>query len=197
MRLFACSCCFLALLGFVAPSKAAPKVTSRTTTFPISGPTGDALLKELERKGPKHGFTSRAIAQTRYTMNSEAEWNHARGVCAVTRPMVRLDITYIYPEVKGETSDPLRGRWQRFMAGIRKHEEQHGRLAREMAAEADKTIAGLKVQDGKACGKLRAEMKRVVAAIVGRYEARQRQFDVVEHKSGGNVEGLVKRLVTK
>ena len=197
MRLFACLCCFLALMGIAPPSKAAPKVTSQTTTFPISGASGEALLRELERKGPKHGFTSRAIAQTRYTMNTEAEWSHAGGICAVTRPKVRLDITYIYPEVKGEVSGPLRSRWQRFMAGIRKHEEQHGRLAREMAAEADSAIAGLKIQDGKACGKLRAEMKRVVAAIVARYEARQRRFDVVEHSNGGNIEGLVKRLVTR
>lgn len=197
MRLFTCLCCFLALLGIVPPAKAAPKVTSRTTTFPISGATGDALLRQLELKGPKHGFTSRAIAQTRYTMNTEAEWNYAGGVCAVTRPKVRLDITYIYPEVKGEASGPLRSRWQRFMTGIRKHEEQHGRLAREMAVQADKSIAGLKVPDGKACGRLRAEMKRVVASIVARYEARQRQFDAVEHSSGGNIEGLVRRLVTK
>lgn len=197
MRLLACSCCFLALLGFVAPSKAGPKVTSRTTSFPIAGSTGEALLRQLEQKGPKHGFTSRAIAQTRYTMNSGADWTHADGVCKVTRPQVRLDINYIYPAVKGEVSGHLRGRWQRFMAGIRKHEEQHGRLAREMATEADKAIAGLKVQDGKDCGKLRAEMKRVVAAIVARYEARQRQFDAVEHKSGGNVESLVRRLVAK
>lgn len=197
MRLLACSCCFLALLGAITPCKAAPKVSSRTTSFPISGETGDALLRQLEQKGPKHGFTSRAIAQTRYTMKSEADWVHSDGMCKVTRPQVRLDINYIYPDVKGEVSGPLRSRWQRFMAGIRKHEEQHGRIAREMAAEADRTIAGLTVSDGKSCGKLRGEMKRVVAAIVARYEARQRQFDVVEHSSGGNIEGLVKRLVTK
>lgn len=195
MRFLACSCCLLALLGLTAPSQAGPKVSSKTTTFAISGASGERILSELERKGPKHGFTSRAIAQTRYTMNSEADWKHADGICAVTRPAVRLDITYIYPRVTGDVPGPLRSRWQRFMAGITKHEEHHGRLAREMAVEADRAISGLKVRDGKSCGRLRAEMKRVVAAVVDRYEARQRQFDVVEHRSGGNVEGLVRSLL--
>ncbi len=197
MRVIAISCCVLAAMAAISPARAGPKVTSRTTTFPVSGATGEALLKELERKGPKHGFTSRAIAQTRYTMNSEADWTYSGGICSVRRPAVRLDITYIYPRVEGEISPGLRGRWQRFMGGITAHEEHHGRLAREMAGEADRALAGLRVEDGKGCGRLQAEIKRVVATIVARYEARQRQFDVVEHRSGGHVEGLVRRLLTQ
>ncbi len=195
MKCILLSCCILSALIATIPARAAPKVSTKTTTFAISGKSGQALLAELERKGPRHGYTSRAIAQTRYTMNTEADWTYRDGSCAVTRPKVRLDITYIYPKVTGPVAGGVKVRWAAFMSGIRKHEEVHGRIAREMAAEADRAVAGLKVADGRNCGKLRAEMKRVVAAIVARHEARQRQFDVVEHKGGGNVEGLIKRLV--
>jgi predicted secreted Zn-dependent protease len=196
MRPLAYSCCFLAALAFVSPCRAGAKVSVKTTSFAISGASGETILNELERKGPKHGFMSRAIAQTRYTMNSEAlAWRHDKGVCIVTKPSVRLDITYIYPKVNGGMSGEMRSRWQRFMAGVTKHEETHGRLAREMAHAVDKAISGLRVKDGKGCGKLHTEMKRVVNLVVADYEARQRRFDAVEHKSGGNIEGLIRKLV--
>lgn len=196
MRSFAFSCCVLAALSCVTSARANPKVTVKTSNFSISGTSGETILAELERKGPKHGFMSRAIAQTRYTMNSDAlAWRHDNGVCAVTKPSVRLDITYIYPKVNGGMSGEMRGRWQRFMAGVKKHEETHGRLAREMAHQADRAISELRVRDGKGCTKLRVEMKRVVNLVVAEYEKRQRQFDAVEHKGGGNIEGLLHRLV--
>lgn len=195
MKCILFSCCILSALVAAVPARAAPKVSTKTTNFTISGQSGKALLDELERKGPRHGYTSRAIAQTRYTMNTEADWTYEGGYCAVTQPKIRLDITYIYPKVSGPVAGGVKARWAAFMSGIRKHEEVHGRIAREMAVEADRAVAALKVPDGRSCGKLRAEMKRVVATIVARHEARQRQFDVVEHRSGGNVEGLLKRLV--
>jgi len=196
MRPVAYSCCFLAALAFVSPCRAAPKVSVKTNTFSISGASGETILKELERKGPKHGFMSRAIAQTRYTMNSDAqEWRHDNGVCAVTKPSVRLDITYIYPKVNDTMSGAMRGRWQRFMSGVTKHEQTHGRLAREMAQAAESAILSLRVKDGASCTKLRAELKRVVNLVVADYEKRQRTFDAVEHKGGGNIEGLIRRLV--
>jgi predicted secreted Zn-dependent protease len=196
MRSLAYSCCFLAAVAFVSPCRAGAKVSVKTTTFPISGVSGETILNELERKGPKHGFMSRAIAQTRYTMNSDAlAWRHDNGVCVVTKPSVRLDITYIYPKVSGSMSGAMRARWQRFMAGVTKHEEVHGRLARQMAHAADKAISGLRVKDGKGCTRLHTEMKRVVNLVVADYEARQRRFDAVEHKSGGNIEGLIRKLV--
>lgn len=196
MRSFALSCCVLAALSCATSARANPKVTVQTSTFPISGASGETILSELERKGPKHGFMSRAIAQTRYTMKSDAlEWRRDNGICSVTKPSVRLDITYIYPKVTGNVSSEMRGRWQRFMAGVTRHEQTHGRMAREMANSADKAISALRVKDGKSCAKLRVEMKRVVNLVVADYEKRQRQFDAVEHKAGGNIEGLIQRLV--
>ena len=94
MRRVAFPFCVFVCLGW-HQAVAAPKVTVKTNTFDISGKTGIELLRELDRRGPKHGFLTRAIAQTRYQLNSSAEYRFSRGTCAVVRPNVRLDITYI------------------------------------------------------------------------------------------------------
>lgn len=195
MRVFAFSCCIVASLAATVAAFAAPKVTTKSTKFNVSGTSGEALLRDLDRRGPKHGFMTRAIAQTRYTMNSEADWKHEGGHCVVTKPLVRLDITYIYPQLSTPVPPALKSRWQRFMASVTRHEEKHGAIAREMAHAAEKAIGGLRVRDGKACSRFQAEMKRRVASVVAEYERRQRTFDAVEHKSGGPIEGIIKKLV--
>ena len=55
--------------------------------------------------------------------------------------------------------------------------------------------AGLRGKEGATGTKVRAELKRVVNLVVADYETRQRTVDAVEHKGGGNSEGLIRRLV--
>lgn len=177
-------------------AQAAPKVSVKSTSYAVSGKTGAAILADLERKGPRHGFLTRAIAQTHYKMNAEADWKHEGGKCRVTRPLVRLDITYVYPRLSDAVAASVKQKWNRFMAGVVKHEEVHGRIATEMARAAHDALATIRVKgDGRGCERLRREMKRVVNAVVADYEKRQRRFDQVEHKDGGNIEGLVARLI--
>ena len=193
MRRVAFPFCVFVCLGW-HQAVAAPKVTVKTNTFDISGKTGIELLRELDRRGPKHGFLTRAIAQTRYQLNSSAEYRFSRGTCAVVRPNVRLDITYIYPRLAGPAPAGMHKRWRSFMAGVRKHEETHGRIAREMASAAESALQRIRLKDTATCRKVRAAMKRAVDGIVAQYEARQRQFDNQEHRDGGPVARLVERL---
>ena len=174
---------------------AAPKVTVKTTTFSISGTSGTAIMAALDRKGPKHGFMSRAIAQTRYEMNSEAEWTHRDGWCMVTKPAVVIDITYVYPKLTGPVPSTLQQRWQAFMAGVTRHEKVHGRLAKEMAFAAEKALSKVRVRDDKDCRRFSAEMKRAVNAVVTDYERRQVAFDDAEHKPGSSIDRLIRKLV--
>ena len=134
-----------------------------------------------------------AIAQTGYTVSWEVDWRERDGSCLIANASALLTITYNYPEVSNALSADLKRRWQRFMAGVRKHEETHGRLAREMVAAA-KRLTHLSIKNDSGCHKTQAEMKRRIAAVYDRYEARQLEFDDVEHSEGGNVERLVNRL---
>jgi predicted secreted Zn-dependent protease len=177
-----------------APAGATAKVSVRTEHYRISGQTGLALLDQMDRRGPKHGFMSRAIAQTRYSMNSSADWEWANGVCRARDVSVELAITYVYPRPTGAVPAQLKRRWSRFMQGVVAHEEMHGKIAKQMAVAASRTIQRLAVRDDRNCSRVQREMKRQVNAVVAQYEARQEQFDNREHREGGNIDRLVRSL---
>jgi predicted secreted Zn-dependent protease len=183
-----------AALCLAGPADASVKVKARTTSYNISGKNGEALLDAMDRRGPKHGFLARAIAQTSYTISWDIDWREKGDSCRIADAAATLSVTYNYPTVSNALSGDMKRRWQRFMSGVRKHEQMHGRIAREMVNAAERRLTGLSSSNDPGCRKTQAEVKRRIAAIYAKYEARQARFDDVEHAGGGNVEGLVKLL---
>jgi predicted secreted Zn-dependent protease len=189
-----------AILGFtVVPIVAADADASvstkiKTTTYPVSGKSGIDLLEAMDRRGPKHGFLTRAIAQTSYTIKWDVDWKENDGRCRVGDATATLSINYTYPAVKGTMSPALKRRWQRFMAGVHKHEQTHGRLAQQMVDAAERSLLGLSNNNDPRCRKTQAELKKRIALTYAKYEARQVEFDRVEHAEGGHVEALVNLL---
>ena len=185
-------------LAVVSPASAdvsaSVSVKARTVTYSISGKDGNALLDAMDRRGPKHGFLTRAIAQTSYTVSWTVDWKEQAGACRVTNADATLSITYTYPQVKGTMPPNLQRRWVRFIAGVRKHEETHGQLARQMVGAAEKSLKDISYATDPRCRKTKAELKKRIALIYAKYEARQVEFDRVEHGEGGNVERLVTLL---
>ena len=185
---------FGACVAVAGEAAAGVKVSEKTRSYEIAGKTGSALLAAMDRRGPKHGFLTRAIAQTRYSVSWTIEWGETRTACRVKKIDGELDIIYTYPSTRG-LSTALERRWKRFLAGVRKHEKAHGDMAREMARTVEKSIARLSVDNDRGCRRARAEGKRRMAAIYADYEARQIKFDTREHGDGGRVEGLIEALV--
>lgn len=171
------------------------KVSITTKYYDVAGRSGVALIKAMDKKGPRHGFMTRAIAQTSYTVGWEFTWSREGKSCRLAEADGTLDMTYTYPNA-GEGIDPgLQKRWKRFMAGVRKHEEQHGRLAREMVAVAERSVKNVKFGQDPRCNRAQAEAKRRIATVYAKYEARQIAFDKREHSEGGNVEHLLYGLM--
>lgn len=185
------------LCGAVAPASAGAKLVVRTQTYAITGTTGKALLQAMDRKGPKHGFMARAIAQTGYTVHWNFKVSQAAGACRLNEAAATLDLTYTYPKPGSDLTPALQKRWKRFFAGVQRHEQTHGRLAREMVRAAQKSVSGLKVADDRRCGITRREARRRIDAVYAEYEARQVAFDKREHRDGGKVDGLVAALAGK
>lgn len=181
-------------IGLAGTASAGVKVSVRKASYHISGKTGAALLQAMDSRGPKHGFLTRAIAQTKYSVGWNITWAEKQGSCRLKKADVLLSVTYTYPVVKDAISQQLRQRWARFMSGVQKHEETHGRIARQMVVAAERSISGLTVANDRGCRKAQAEVRKRVNAIYGQYEKRQIQFDAREHGAGGNVEGLVSLL---
>jgi predicted secreted Zn-dependent protease len=51
----------LVISVFSTEVNSAPKVTEKTEYYDISGKTGAELFRSIMRKGPRHGFMSKAI----------------------------------------------------------------------------------------------------------------------------------------
>lgn len=179
---------------FATEASAGVTVRNETKTYPVRGPTGEHLIDSMNRHGPRHGFVARAIAQTKYTVSWDIVWKKTDRECRVARADAVLSIDYTYPKLATPVDARLKRRWTTFMAGVRKHEETHGRNAVRMVNEAYKAAIGLAMPADAGCRSASAELKRRVNAIYARYEARQVAFDQREHRDGGPVEKLVEAL---
>ena len=191
MRGVAFAALVAALTGPTCGASAAVTVSVKNASYSISGRTGDALLAQMDRHGPKHGLLTRAIAQTRYSVGWDISWATDKGTCKVETADARLMITYTYPKIAGGVPPALAKRWARFMRGVKKHEEMHGAIARQMVVAAEKAVADLKTPHDPSCSKTRAETKRRADAIYAQFERRQMLFDTKEHGDGGAVEKLI------
>jgi predicted secreted Zn-dependent protease len=197
MRSVACVLLFGACVGLAGEAVAGVKVSEKIRNYEIAGKNGVALLDAMDRHGPKHGFLTRAIAQTRYSVSWTIEWGETRTACRVKSIDGDLAIIYTYPSIAGKLSPDMARRWNKFLSGVRKHEKTHGALARQMAAAVERSVAKLTIRDDPGCRKSRGEVKGRMAAIYADYEARQIRFDAKEHREGGPVEGLIGALARR
>jgi predicted secreted Zn-dependent protease len=181
-------------LCLVGSAEASVEVKVKTSIYRISGQTGAALLQAMALNGPGRGATAHFIAKTTYKVGLNFDWQKRAGSCQFANVSAVLKITYAYPEVSSPMSPDFRDRWNRFMSGVREHEETHGRIAQEMAAAAERQLNGLFTSGDASCQKTRAEGKRRVASVFAAYEARQTKFDQVEYAKGGKVERLMSLL---
>jgi predicted secreted Zn-dependent protease len=180
-----------------AEAGAGVRTVTKVETYRVSGNSGAALMNAMERNGPSQGFLTRAIAQTRYSVAWELGWAVSGQQCRLQAADVTLSVNYRYPQLAGKTSPALRSRWARFMVGVRKHEETHGRIAQQMVVSARKAALGLRVDNDPYCRKAKNQVGRIVRSVYTEYEKRQQRFDTVEHRLGGPVDRLVSRLVGK
>lgn len=173
----------------------AASISTTTKTYAISGKTGAGLLLSMNKRGPKHGFLTRAIAQTQYQIEWDVKLGVQNGACTVTRARPRMAMSYTYPQPSENLTPDLRRRWNRFMVGVRAHEQQHGRYATQMVNAAERSVRGVRVPNDPNCRKASALIKKRVANIYEDYEAKQIVFDKREHRENGNIHRLIQRLM--
>ncbi|MCP8895665.1 DUF922 domain-containing protein [Shinella daejeonensis] len=186
----------LALTG-AAPAAASAsdwQAVEEVRTYTVEGTSGLELYRSIGARGPKLGPV-RAIAHTAFklTWTRKYEKRGAACVIAVNRP--KLVITYMLPAVKKTLAEPLKTRWETFLAGVAAHEKVHGDFIRDMVREIEAASVGLTVDDDPDCGKTRRELQTRLGALSQAQRARSREFDRVEMGDGGNVHRLILALV--
>lgn len=199
MRLAVLTCLVMlgGLCGIAPDAVAGTKVLVTTRSYDIAGTTGSALVEAMNSKGPKHGFMTRAIADTSYVVNWNLDVDRADGVCRLRSAEGTMELTYTFPRLASPPGAKLERRWRRFLAGVHAHEHHHGRIAKAMMRATDKSIAGLELADNWFCTATHREARRRIDAVYAQYEARQNAFDAREHRDGGHVDRMVHALMAR
>lgn len=184
-------------LAAALPARAEVKASVKVGSYPVAGQTGEALIASMDRNGPRHGFMTRAIAQTRYEVSWRLDWRITGKVCRLKAAHADLAIDYSYPKLSSPVSPALARRWNAFLAGVRKHEQTHGRYARDMVNTAYRKVNGVTVANDPACSRAKRQVEKIVADTYAAYEARQLAFDQREHSTGGTVDRLITALLKR
>ena len=142
----------LAVLGLVAsPVLAKARITSKTRYYSVSGTTGYELFKSMNRRGPRHAFMQKAMAQTQYKTSPRGKMVWRKGVCRVENGGYDAVITYVFPRPAARLSPAMKQRWATFMKHTTGHERVHGRIAVQMANALDSRIRRFAMEDSRGC----------------------------------------------
>jgi predicted secreted Zn-dependent protease len=184
-----------ALVALVLP--AAAKTTETTKYYKITGKTGMELFRDMNRKGPRHGFLTKAIAQTQFKTDLRGDIVYQNGVCRTKNARYSMQITYVYPQPTNKLDGALAKRWRAFQASNVQHEHMHGRLGRKLVDDMNRALRGFKMADKQSCRKADAALTRQLDAIIVAYNKSQADFDKREHRDGGPVEKSILALIGK
>ncbi|MBZ0162340.1 MAG: DUF922 domain-containing protein [Notoacmeibacter sp.] len=191
MRNRICRLVFSLLVVMAVPAAdalAAPSITTSTEYYTISGKTGADLIGQMDRKGPRHGFLRKAVAQTRYSVKTYGGFVYKAGVCRTDKAGARMNVTLIYPRISNPISGPLKSKWAYFMKDTVRHEKAHVRIATEMVTVIDHKLRRFAMKDRPDCRGAARRLRREVNAVYDEYGQKQKDFDAREHRKGGPVE---------
>lgn len=185
------------LAAMASAAHALPKVSEKVVYYEIGGQTGRDLYAEMGRKGPRHGFMAKAIAQTQFKHQILGKMVNEGGTCRSKGGGFALQITYVYPKPARRLTGDLARRWKAFQSDNFRHEKVHGRIAKAMAIKLDRAIARFSMKDGPSCSRAMAALKKQTGRIMAQSIVEQKAFDEREHRQGGAVERSVVELIGK
>lgn len=179
-----------ALLIWAPSLSAAAEPVEKVMTYTITGETPLELYRSIGSSGPNG-----AIAQTQYKLTWQRLFDERGGDCYLVHARPKLTITYLYPKPASALTGEAKRRWDVFIAGVKRHEVQHGVMIREMTKDTQASFAGLMAKNDPTCRKIKAKVTSLINAAADTHKANSRRFDEAELGPGGPVHGLVRTFV--
>lgn len=181
---------------FFAASAAAQEwqAVERVEPYSVAGSTGLEIYQSIGARGPKLGV-GRVIAHTGFKLTWTRKYERQGNACTITVNRPKLIITYTLPKLKTKLSEPLKSRWDTFIAGVTAHEKVHGDFIRDMVKEIEAASVGMTVENDPNCQKIRPQLQAKLGELSQAQRTRSRDFDQVELNDGGNVHQLILHLV--
>lgn len=170
------------------------QATERVEPYTVQGTTGLEIYRSIGERGPKLGI-ARVIAHTGFKLTWTRKYERQGDACVITVNKPKLVITYTLPKLKSKLSEPLKGRWDTFIAGVTAHEKIHGDFIKDMVKQIEAMSVGMTVENDPNCKKIRPQLQARLGELSDAQRARSRDFDKVELSDGGNVHQLILQLV--
>ncbi|MEL6752303.1 MAG: DUF922 domain-containing protein [Pseudomonadota bacterium] len=186
------------VLLFTSPVWAKVNVTERTKTYTISGKNGQELSRSIVKKGLKAVNTRHAIATTQTRLRiRNVKTAIRRNRCVVTDVDVDLSLTYTYPRWvdRNKASPRIRKAWDKFYAQVVRHEEQHGRIAKDFARDVSKLVKRASGRVSRDCKDFGLTQRRKLERAASRSARRHARFDRREGRAFSRVRRLQRSLL--
>ncbi|WP_024586150.1 DUF922 domain-containing protein [Aliihoeflea sp. 2WW] len=186
----------LALVATAIPvAQANWEAVERVEPYSISGTTGIELYQSIGANGPKIGI-GRAIAYTNFDLKWSRDYQpQPDGSCVLVTARPHLIITYALPKPSSSLSADMQRSWDRFIEGIRAHENVHGEDIKDMVRAIEAYSVGLSAPDDAGCQKVRQKLQARLGELSQAQRQKSRDFDRVEMGNGGNIHQLILTLV--
>ena len=163
-------------------------------TYAIRGTTGIDLYRSSGERGPAAGV--QAIAHTSFKLTWTRDYRpQPDGACVLAVAKPKLVITYTLPRAPSGLPPVVKEKWQRFIAGVEKHERVHGRQIVDMVRGIEAFSRGLAAADDPECRKVRQKLQARLKQFSDERVRQSRAFDKVELTEGGAVHQLILALV--
>ena len=103
-----------------------PEVVVDTNYYQIHGTTDSDLYEQMSEKGPTDEY-GKHFAYCKWKVSWNYKNNKANGQCAVSKPYVKAEITYTYPQwdMPDNILPPLREKWTKYIQSVEEHEAGH------------------------------------------------------------------------
>jgi predicted secreted Zn-dependent protease len=169
-------------------------VATKTRFYGISGDSPRELAEQMNRKGPYSREYRRRVWATaaRETTWKVSHRTH-KGKCRVNKATIKMQIIYTLPQLRHEhrKKRSLQRVWSAMSAILKRHEEGHGRLYRQLASEMKTRLLRLKPQ--RNCRKLEQEASALVKSLFKQDKQRNERFERKEAPTYRRMARIVRR----
>lgn len=180
-----CNACFV----FSHAAYAKVRVTERVKYYTVGGNSGEEIMKNMIRKGPKiSGLAKNALAIAEIEIeptNLKIGLKNRR--CRISNVDVRVNVKYTLPKWRGSNraSRATRNAWTRFIKTVRWHEKQHTKIAQDHANQLQRAILRLRPTSSRRCSADSFRISSKVRRMERQHRKRQIAFDKKDLGRGG------------
>lgn len=164
-------------LALAASAAAAPKVTSKTVYFTVSGSTPAALLRDILRKGSV-GRVRSAMATTQANISQSLKPRGKRGCRYSSKAVITMRLPRLAKSSRRSRS--VRRVWKSFSRYIRAHENQHRSIYTSCARRIDRKARAYIRKHG--CKGARVKITEIMVDERLRCKRLNQRYDLRERK---------------